>query len=523
MCQFKAYLSTFLLILLTSCAVGPNFHSPIAPQTSRYTASPMPAKTTSANSPGGKSQHFLFDRDIPAQWWGLFRSRYLDDLIRKGIANNPNLQAAQASLRQAQENLRAEIGAGLFPSINGSFSAERERFSGQQFGQNNSPGSTFSLYNASVNVTYTLDVFGGIRRQIESFRALVDFQRFEVEAAYLTLTANIATSAITEASLRAQIDATRNLVQLQEKQLAIVKTQFTLGGASGSDILLQETQVQQTRSLLPPLQKNLYQVRHALAVLVGELPSQSDVPIFRLEDITLPRVLPISVPSNLVRQRPDVRAAEALMHQASALIGVATANLLPQFPLSANFGYTSNSLNTLFTHNAETWSIIGQVTQPIFQGGALLAQRRAAIAAYDAAAAQYKQTVLTAFQNVADALRAIEMDAQALKDLSAAEISARKTLILTQEQYGLGGASYVSLLIAQRQTVQATITRIQAQAARYADTAALFQALGGGWWNRPPEETKEVLSPLNAEKSADRLGAIKMKTSKGLFNNHAFY
>ncbi|MGB6976636.1 MAG: efflux transporter outer membrane subunit [Gammaproteobacteria bacterium] len=470
---------------LTGCMVGPDFHSPSPPNTKTYTRPPLPTKTVNISKAGkaGAAQYFVNGQDIPAAWWFMFHSQALNDLICQGLDNSPNLAAAEAALREAQENVTAQIGASLFPNITFQPSAERQRFSGAAFGVN-SPPTTFNLYNVPFNVSYTLDVFGGARRQIESLRAQVDYARFEWEAAYLTLTANTVTTAVTVASLQRQIQATQQLIQLQENQLKIVKQQFELGGASMADVLTQESQLAQTRTLLPPLEKSLAQSRHALAVLVGALPSEIQLPTIDLDKLYLPTHLPVTLPSSLVQQRPDIRESEALLHAASAQIGVATANLLPQITITGSYGWESETLNNLFTYNANLWSYTGQLTQPIFNGGSLRAKRRAAIAAYDQAAAQYRQTVLQAFQNVADSLRAIEMDAKAFKAQKQAEVAAFNTLRLTQQQFRLGGVSYLSLLTAAEQYQQALIARIRTQAARYTDTAALFQALGGGWWNR---------------------------------------
>jgi NodT family efflux transporter outer membrane factor (OMF) lipoprotein len=478
-------LSTALLgAVLTGCMVGPDFHSPVAPKTQSYINGLLPNKTVKITGAGkaGKAQYFVNGQDIPAAWWFVFHSAALNDLICQGLDNSPNLAAAEAALRQAKENLVAQVGALLYPNVSGLLSAERERFSDSSFGINGA--STFNLYEAAVNVSYTLDVFGGSRRQIEALAAQVDYSQYEKEAAYLTLTSNTVTTAITAASYAAQIRATQQLIQLQQNQLKIVKQQFQLGGASMTDILTQETQLAQTQALLPPLQKNLEITRDALAVLVGALPSEIQLPTIELNALSLPKNLPVSLPSLLVRQRPDVRASEALLHAASAQIGVATANLLPQFTITGTYGWESNLPNTLFTSGANMWNYMGQLTQPIFNGGSLRAKRRAAIAAYDQAAAQYRQTVLQAFQNVADSLRAIQRDAEAFKAQKQAEVAAFKTMQMTQKQYHLGGVSYLSLLTAQQQYQQALINRIKTQAARYTDTAALFQALGGGWWNR---------------------------------------
>ena len=381
---------------------------------------------------------------------------------------------------QAQENLNAQIGSTLFPAVDLSASKQREHGLDSTTAQ----VGTYNLYNTSVNVSYTLDVFGGSRRAIEALAAQVDYQQYQFEAAHLTLTSNIVTTAVTVASLQAQIQATQELIRAQQNELSIVQKQFNLGSVSNADVLAQQTQLAQTRATLPTLEKNLAQTRNALAVLVGAFPSEIQLPEFNLDKLQLPIQLPVSLPSTLVRQRPDVRAAEALLHKASAEIGVATANLLPQFTLSGSYGYASGNFHGLFDHANSLWSLAGQALQPVFHGGALQAQRRSAVAAYDEAAANYKQTVLQAFQNVADSLRALETDAQALQAQKQAENAAQNTLALTQKQFRLGGVSYLNLLNAQRQYQQTRINRIQAQAARYTDTAALFQALGGGWWNK---------------------------------------
>ncbi len=496
----RFFIILFLALPLTACMVGPNFKSPPAPRTKQYTPAPAPTKTVSAPESGsaGKAQKFLSGSDIPGQWWKLFRSPELNGLINAGIANSPNLDAAKAVLRQSRQALIAQIGT-LFPTFSLGLSAERERFSGEEFGITTAPGTLptpiasniFNVFTAQVNVSYTLDVFGGLRRQIEAQKAQMDYEFFELQAAYLTLTSNIVTTAITAASLQAQIDATRELIQLQVDQLAIVKRQFDLGGASKADVLTQETQVAQTRATLPPLQQRLAQSHHAMSVLIGELPSTNRLPKIDLDKLHLPARLPVSLPSRLVGQRPDIRAAEALLHSASAQVGVATANMLPQITLTGSYGYLNNRPAHLFSPENNVWNIIAGLTQPIFSGGSLKAKRCQAIAALQQSAAQYKQTVLQAFQNVADTLRALEHDAKTLREQKRAETAAHDALLLTQKQYKLGGVSYLSLLTVQKQYQQARISRIQAQAARYTDTAALFQALGGGWWNnlRPPPAT----------------------------------
>lgn len=473
-----------LSVMLTGCMVGANFHSPPSPRVHSYTEKPLPAKTAATPAAGkaGKSQTFVHGQNIPADWWYLFRSRELNYLIARGLANSPTMAAAYATLRVAQETLNAQIGNLFFPAFNASVAGQRQQFSGASIGSGTQ--SLFNLFNASVNVAYTLDVFGGSRRQIEALRAQVDYQQFQLIAAYITLSANIVTTAVTVASYQAQINATEELIRIEENQLKILEKQFRLGGISLENVLTQETLVNQTRATLPPLQKSLSQSRHALLVLVGDFPDRP-LPNINLDAIHLPEHLPVSLPSYIVRQRPDVRAYEALLHAACANVGVATANLFPQFTINGIYGWQSSVASQLFNPASKIWSIGATITQPIFHGGALFAERRVAIATYDQVAAQYRQTVLTAFQNVADTLRALETDARTLRAEQRAATSAKRNLYLTQRQYFLGGSSYLALLNAQQQYQTLVISVIQAKAIRYNDTAALFQALGGGWWNKP--------------------------------------
>jgi len=465
--------------------VGPNFRSPDSPKPKRYTETSLPAKTASSPGKGGASQTFVNGVDIPAAWWELFHSRDINSLVRAGLAHNPDLATASAALRVAQENYNVQFGNLMLPAVDASGYVQRQRFTAATYGDL-IPATTsiFNLYNASVNVSYTLDVWGGSRRQLEALRAQIDYQQFELVAAYLTLTSNIVTTAISIASYDAQIKATIQLITAQQGLLDIFNKQYQLGGVSIANVLTQRTLVEQTRATLPPLQKSLSLSKHAMSVLVGTLPD-GPLPTINLNSLHLPTNLPVSFPSKLVRQRPDVRAAEALVHAACAQIGVATANLLPQFTLTGTYGWTGSHLADLFTDPNKYWSIMGQVLQPIFHGGALTAQRRANIAAYRQAAGVYRKAVLVAFQNVADSLRALETDARTLRAQINAENAALSSLGLNQEQYKLGGVSYINLLNAQQQYQQTVISRIQAQAARYSDTAALFQSLGGGWWNKP--------------------------------------
>jgi NodT family efflux transporter outer membrane factor (OMF) lipoprotein len=483
----SAILAGLLALILCACKVGPNFHKPAAPPVKGYEEPPrLPAKTVRAPGPGGDVQKFLNDRDVPLLWWELFRSPAINQLVRRGLMHSPTIASANAALRQAQENLNVQIGNLLWPAVNASASAQRQRYSTAAIGGlgTNNEGFTFNLFNASVSASYTLDVWGGARRQVESYAAQVNYQQFQVMATYLTLTSNIVTTAVAVASYQAQIEVTRELIKQQQGLYNILNKQYYLGGISKASVLTQQTLLEQTKATLPPLENSLSQNKHALSTLIGAFPDEP-LPIIDLNKLKLPINIPVSLPSNLVRQRPDVRAAEETMHAACAQIGVATANLLPQITLSGSYGYLGTQLSSLFTSSNNVWSIMAQATQPLFHGGALLAQRRANIAAYQQTEAQYRQTVLQAFQNVADVLRALETDARALRAQVTAENSARNSLNLTLQQYRLGGASYIDLLNTQQQYEQARIDRIQAQATRYADTAALFQALGGGWWHKP--------------------------------------
>jgi NodT family efflux transporter outer membrane factor (OMF) lipoprotein len=489
--------AALMVSALSGCAVGPDYRQPDAPPVPAYTAGAMPGETAAApdSEAGGAAQRFVLGQDIPDQWWSLFRSEALTALIRGALADSPTYAAAEAALRQAQEIRQAQRGA-LFPAVDAGASVSRIRASGVAFGQSGS--NTFDLINASVNVSYTLDLFGGVRRSLEALQAQVDYQHFQLEGVYLTLTANIVTTAVKEAALRAQLLTTRDILTLQEKQFEAVENQLRFGSVSRSDLLAQRTEIARTRATLPPLEKELAQTRHLLAVLAGRYPTEAaNLPEFDLGSLQLPRELPVSLPSSLVRQRPDIRAAEELLHAASALVGVATANLYPQLTLTGSYGLEADVVGSLLSSGAPIFTLGAGVLQPLFHGGALDARRRAAVAAYDQSAAQYRATVLQAFQNVADVLRALEADASTLKAQADAVAAARDSLDLTRKQFNLGAVNYLSLLNAERQYQQVRIDLVQAQAARFADTAALFQALGGGWWNRPPrtEETAAAAAP----------------------------
>ncbi|MGD1074936.1 MAG: efflux transporter outer membrane subunit [Thermodesulfovibrionales bacterium] len=471
------------MVLMTGCAVGPNYQRPTTPHVDRYTPQPLPAQTASVEVKGGEAQRFMQDMDIPGQWWTLFHSKPLNDLIEQALRANPDMEAAQAALRVAWENVSAERGA-FFPSIEANFNPTRQKISNELTSPLANNSYIFNLHTAQVSVAYVPDVFGGTRRQVESLKAQADLQRFQVEATYLTLTSNVVAAAVQEAALRGQIAATKQIRDMQSQSLEKNKRQYEWGQIARGDVVAQEAALAQVQSTLPPLEKQLAQQRDLLARLAGRFPSESLDEEFELSSLQLPQELPVSLPSKLVAQRPDVRSAEEQLHSTSAEIGVSIANRLPNITLSANAGSSATSISQLFTSGTGFWTLAGNLTQPIFQGGTLLHRQRAAEAAYDQAAAQYRSVVLTAFQNVADTLHAIQSDADALKASAAAERAAAKSLAIARSQLELGQISYLALLNAEQTYQQAMINLGQALANRYADTAALFQALGGGWWNR---------------------------------------
>ncbi|MGH8228623.1 MAG: efflux transporter outer membrane subunit [Steroidobacteraceae bacterium] len=465
---------------LSACAVGPNFHPAPKPTETRYTATPLPSKTVSTGVRGGEAQRFDFGKALPGEWWTLFGSAQLDALIERSMANYPSIAAQQAALREARANLRAEEG-NFLPQFQGAGSAIREQSAALAPGF---PGFISNIFQATVNVSYTFDFFGKERRTVEGLRAQARYQNFELEASYLTLTSNVASTAIQIAELSDEIAATKDIVSLEGKQLGVVQERFRLGAQTRADILQQESNLAAVRATLPPLEQQLAAAEHALAVLTGRSPRDSTALALTLSDLKLPRQLPVSLPSSLVEQRPDIRAEEALVHQASAAIGVATANMLPQLTLSGQFGDESFNMATLIDPSSNIWSIAGSIVQPLFEGGTLRAKRRAAVAAYDQAAAQYRLVVLQAFQTVADSLTALAHDAQALAAEHDSLDAAQASLDLIQKQYAVGAVNSTTLLSAQQAYQQARLAYLRAIASRYTDTVALFQALGGGWWNR---------------------------------------
>ena len=473
---------------VASCAVGPDFAAPSAPETERYTKEPLRPATTSANVAVGAAQYFRKGRDVQGEWWRLFGSRPLNALIQRALDANPNLQAAMAALRVANENVLAQQGK-FFPLLQGNFNPSRQQQSSAltPVPSGVPPPNPFNLVTTQLTVAYTLDVWGQNQRAVESLQALADQQHFQIEAAYLTLITNVVVAAIQEASLRAQIDATLQLIGINNRMLRILREQLNAGYANRSDVAVQEANLAQIEATLPPLRKQLAIQRDLLSALTGVPPSQEPPEIFKLSALRLPTDLPLSLPSQLIQQRPDVRSAEELLHSASALVGVAIANQLPNFTITGSRGYTATDLAALvsyFSHMNLFWAVAGNATQTIFDGFTLQHQKRAAEAAYDQAAWTYRATVIGALQNVADALRALQNDADAVRAARAFERAAKVSLDLAQQQLQSGNINILLLLTQQQAYQQAVIALVQAQANRLSDTVALYQALGGGWWNR---------------------------------------
>jgi NodT family efflux transporter outer membrane factor (OMF) lipoprotein len=440
------------------------------PAVAQYTSTPVAEERL---APG---------KDIPAQWWTLFRSPALDGLVRRALDNSPTLARAQARLRQAQEDLSARDDAQL-PKLDARLSSNRVDVEPQSLGVPALPvAMPLDLHLASISVSYTFDFAGGTRRELEGLRAEVDHQQYELEAARLMLAGNVVTTAIREASLREQIALSEEMVALQARQLAIAERMEALGGVARVDVVAQQRDLAQARAALPDLRRDLERMRHRLALYVGAPPEAAGLAEFRLAELELPAELPLSLPSQLARQRPDIRSAEALLARAGAQVGVATANLYPHLTLSAQLGALATRPGDLFAGGNGFYLLGASLVYPLFRGGELQARRRSAVAAYEQAGAAYQETVLQALQNVADVLRALEADAVRLKERADAEERALRLRDIAAERLAAGGVSQAAVLEATRQHHRAMLEKAQAAADRYADSAALLQALGGGWW-----------------------------------------
>jgi NodT family efflux transporter outer membrane factor (OMF) lipoprotein len=463
---------------LASC-VGPNFHKPAPPLVDRYTMEAQPVETASAPGPGGAAQKFLAEKEVPRNWWTLFGSAELNTLVTEALRANPEVLSAQAALRQALENTAAQRGS-YFPTVQGAFNASRNLNATGVLAPNLASGTAlYDLFTPQVTVSYVPDVFGANRRQVESLAAQAEASRDQLDATYLTLTDNVVNAAIQEAGFREQISATERVIALEKESLAVLKRELELGAIAEVDVYAQEAALAQLQATLPPLRRQLATTRDQLAALTGHLPAEFKPPAIDLDQLQLPVDLPLGVPSQLVERRPDVRAAEAQLHAATAQVGVAIANMLPQFTITGDIGSSATAMSDLFKAGTGFWSVGGNVAQTLFAGGTLVHRKRAADAALDQAAAMYKAAVLTAFVNVADAMHALDTDADALNAASRAADAANLSLGVARQQLDLGSVSYLALIVSEQTYQQTVISLIQARSARFADTAALFQALGG--------------------------------------------
>lgn len=465
--------------LIAGCTtVGPNYTTPRPPRESRYTSQSLPASTVAAPGPLGGAQRFAPVASAAPDWWRAFGSKRLDALIDEALLHNPTLEAAQATLLQARETYAAQAGSTLYPTVTGKLGASRNEINAAGNGQSHGGQTIYSLYNANVAVSYNVDPFGANRRALEALAAQADYQGFQLEAARLALAGNIAITAFSQAGLAAQHEATASILADEQQQLAIAQKRFELGAASRGDVLALESQLEQTRAQLPAIDRRIEQANHLLATLTGREPGASGVPRFTLDEFELPESLPVVVPSDLVRQRPDIQASAALLHVATAQYGVAVANLYPQINLSATLGAQALTVGALFGPGSVVWGLAGQLAQPLFNAG-LKSAANAAQASLQAAGANYRETILSALRNVADVLRALDADAKVLAAEVAADTAASGSLALTRDQYDLGGASYLALLVAQQDVQRARIAVIATQAQRLTDSASLFQAVGG--------------------------------------------
>ncbi|MEX3840377.1 efflux transporter outer membrane subunit [Paraburkholderia sp. BR10882] len=476
-----ATVALLLVLMLAGCTVGPDFHPPAAPDATGWTREPVPASTASATGPGGGAQTFTAAEHASNDWWKQYGSAQLNELVDQALRASPTLDSARARLVEARENYNAQAGATNFPSVDLKLSGTRQKVDLAAFGITQVPNPPpFTLYNASVSVSYVFDLFGANRRALESTFAQVDYQAYEMEAARLSVAANVVSTAIRRASLQRQIDLTTQLAQTQARQLAIMQARYAAGGVAQIDLRSQRTLLAQTRASLPPLETQRAAAEHQLATLLGVAPARFAAPLdaLSLDTLHLPDTVSLTVPSTLARERPDIRAAEALLHQAGANVGVATANLFPQISLSASIGSERTRIEDVIS-GLNIWNVGLGLTQPLFHGGELRAKKRASEAAYEAAFADYRQTVLQALQQVADSLQALQNDATELQARDDAAREAQANAAIAQTRYNAGGVSEFSLIDAQRQALQTTLDRSRVHADRLTDTAALYQALGG--------------------------------------------
>ena len=454
---------------LAACVAGPDFHAPNAPASTAYTSDALASLTDSGTT---------LDSALaaPAQWWLLLEAPRLDSSIHEALAANRTLDAARSSLAEAR-SLSDASEAGRYPHVDLDASAGRQKYGAAFLGPEHLP--PFTYYSIGPAVSYSFDFAGGVRRSIEQQRALTDYRQRELDAAALSVSGNVAMQALAAASARAQIDNLEALLEDDRSNLKLVQGSFDDGAATRVDVLTAQSQLANDETLLPPLRRDLSVASHALALLAGRTPADWSAPDFRLDEFTAPAHLPLTLPSELVHRRPDILAAEAQLHAATAAVGVAGANLYPQISLTGTASLQSNTLRTLFDASSAAGGLAGSLTQPLYDHGALRAKQQAAVDAMHAALANYEQVVLSSFSQVADALEALDHDQELLVSERGAVATAAENLALTRESYSAGNSGVLQVLEAQRQNQQARIGLVHAQAQRLQDTVRLLLALGG--------------------------------------------
>ena len=496
-------LAAVLLGALSACAVGPSYHKPAPPAVKSYTAAPLAATIPAAVSAGGPvaaAQSLQMGAPVNATWWKEFGSPALDALVAQALQHNPDLDAAQATLQEAQYNLKAAKGI-FYPQVSLGLGGERTRVSGAASGGLSGP-QLYNLYTGQVSVSYYPDVFGLNRLVSRSEQAQVDVARAQLQAARLTLEGNVVNAALNLAALNEEVAATRQTVTDQQRILRLTQTLYRLGADSQFDVLTQESQLASSQAQLPVLEQSRDAVRHLLATYLGKFPSEAAgliTPV--LSDLRLPAALPVSLPSTLVRERPDILAAEAQLRAANAQVGEAVARMYPSLQLTGDFGDQSNNAGTLFDPASRIWDLAASIVLPLFEGGALEAQKHAAESAYQAVFADYRSTVLDAFLNVADTLRALQHDSTSLDAQARALQATQQGFDLVRVKYQAGAVNYLSLLVSETQYQNARIAFVQVEAQRYADTAALYVALGGGEWARAGNDDRAGAQSSNTATS----------------------
>jgi NodT family efflux transporter outer membrane factor (OMF) lipoprotein len=468
-------------LALTACSFEPKLHVPRAPNTIRYNPGQKlttTGKTVARTGDAGSKQHFVYGARVKRLWWQLFKSHAMDHLVSRAIAHNPSIKLSEANLSQAYENLKSVEGI-FWPQVSLNAGGQRERQSGQAFG---GPSRTFNLYTGQLEVSYTPDIFGLNRLVSRSFKAQQDAQRYALQEAYLTVEGDTVVAAIAVAELHAEIRTTRSLIRDQERILNLILQQYKLGAVPYLDVVNQQSQLASTQATLPPLLQSFSAERNALAILLGRIPSLADLPKLDIRTFSLPVRLPVSLPSSLVHQRPDILSAEAQLRVANAAVGEAIAKMYPLVQLTGAVGFESGDISHYFDASSLIWSVAGTLAVTIFDGGTLQANKKAAQFALKSAVYSYKSVVLNAFNQVATALRAVEHDAQSLQYNEAAYLAAKKAYRLSQYEYRYGSIDYITLLTSEIQYQQSRLAIVRAAAQRYADTAGLFVALGGGWW-----------------------------------------